>query len=143
MAFQPQIAKQGSAYAPQQHPFSPNKGSADGDGSTHDSSESNQESKERKESTDETLMELKVPMNPGYQLRTPTNRSAPMMAVQHVGVPQEQYDALKQKFASYELMCLKHEEQVQEYEREIKKRENQLLEMESAYQSRLRAQENV
>jgi hypothetical protein len=40
-------------------------------------------------------------------------------------------------------MCLKHEEQVQQYEKDIKKREDQMLEMEHAYQSRLRAQENV
>ena len=40
-------------------------------------------------------------------------------------------------------MCLKHEEQVQEYERERKKREDQMIEMEQVYQSRMRAQENV
>lgn len=64
-----------SPYIP--HPFSPNKGSADGEGSTHDSSESNPE---RKNSTEDELKFFNLPNNNAgnFALRTPTNRSVPL-----------------------------------------------------------------
>jgi len=76
-----------SPYIP--HPFSPNKGSADGEGSTHDSSESNPE---RKNSTEDELKFFNLPNNNAgnFALRTPTSRSVPLQQiVQQVGVPQE------------------------------------------------------
>lgn len=60
-----------------------------------------------------------------------------------MGVPQEQYDALKAKFAAHDLSIKKHEETVQNLEKDIKRRDDQINEMEQMFNQRMRAQENM
>lgn len=95
--------------------------------------------------TEDELKFFNVPnTNAGnFALRTPTNRSVPLQQVIQQGVPQEQYDALKAKFAAHDLTIRKHEEAVEDLNKEIKKREEQIQELETVFQQRMKAAENV
>lgn len=56
-------------------------------------------------------------------------------------MPQEQYEALMAKFAAVDLTVHKHEEAVEYYRKEIKKRDDQLGEMEIHFNARMRDEE--
>jgi len=110
------------------------------EGSTHDSNSSDN----TVEQSDELSFFNVVSEKGQQQLRTPTHRSSNQPTiVQQIGVPQEQYDALKSKFAAHDLSIKKHEETVQNLEREIKRRDDQINEMENIFNQRIRVQENI